>query len=92
MQHQRCSHDRQGVVHQERREEPDREDQQEHQLVDAPGPSEDHLPQVVQITASVQGLADDEHPQEEQHDVEVDGPHRLGQGDLQGHQDGHRAA
>ncbi len=47
---------------------------------------------VVQEAGLAHGDAHDEHAQQEQHDVDVDGLHRVLQADLSGEQDGDGAA
>ena len=86
--HQGRADDGQGVIHEQGGEEAHGKKDEQHQLIDISGPSEDAVEDIEQIAALLHGLAYDEHGGQKNHHIGVDGLHSLLERDLAGKEDG----
>ena len=83
-QHERRADDGEGIVHEERRGGPRSEENHQDQAVGRPGAAERPIGKVEQVPAFLERLPDDEHPEQEQHHVRIDGVQRRRRADLSG--------
>ena len=89
-QHQRRADDRERVVHQERRGAPRAEKNQQDQAIGRRGTVEYPVGKMKQVTALLQRLPHDKHPEKKQHDVGVNRAQRRRRVNLAGRQNHHR--
>jgi len=64
------------------------EEDRQDDLIGGLHPAEDPVPDGEEVAAGDEGLPDDEHPEEEEHHIGVDGLYGVDRGDLAGGEDG----
>ena len=90
-QDQRRTDDGERVVHQERRGKTGAEQDGQDQAIGRPGAPEEFIREMKQITAFLQRLPDNEHAEEKQHDIRINGAQRRHGADLARDQHRHGA-